>query len=208
MVHFNETTKELAVKIVYYGPAFSGKTQNLQYIHNKLAPNVKTELISLKTETERTLYFDLLSVRMGHFQGTNVRLLLHTVPGQIFYNHARSVVLQSTDAVVFVADSDKSRLMENKECYIDMIHNLKTNNIRLKDIKIVFQYNKRDLPYRLPIHVLNGELNHTRAPYFEAVAQTGAGVIETLKGLTKEVFNSISQTNELIFNNADNKVQS
>ncbi|MBN2381398.1 GTPase domain-containing protein [bacterium] len=199
MVHFNEETNELAVKIVYYGPAHSGKTQNLQYIHQKLAPYAKTELISLETETSRTLYFDLLPVKMGDFQGTNVRLLLYTVPGQKFYHQARKLVLQSADAIIFVVDSDKERLLENRECYQSMIADLKSDGRRIRDILLAFQYNKRDLPCRLPVDILNGELNHIKAPYYEATAISGEGVIETLKELSKLLFNNLASISEEYF---------
>jgi len=203
MVHFNEATNELAFKIVYYGPAHSGKTQNLHFIHKKLAPFAKSELISLETETARTLYFDLLPVNMGQIQGTGVRLLLYSVPGQIFYQHARTKILQSADAVIFVVDSDKAKLPENRECYRDMVVNMQTNGLKLTDIILFFQYNKRDLPYSLPIEILNAEINHRHAPYHEAVALSGIGVVETLKELSKLLLNKVAKTQTSIFKSPD-----
>ncbi|MFC1853561.1 ATP/GTP-binding protein [candidate division CSSED10-310 bacterium] len=199
MASFNQETSELAAKIVYCGPGCSGKTMNLHYIHHKLAPTMKEELLTLKTETERTLYFDFLTIRIGAFRNVKVRFLLFSVPGQVFYNEARKLVLKSADAIVFVADSQRSRLRENKECFLNMEQNLVQNGLDPATIPLILQYNKRDLPDKVTVSNLNLVLNKHNKAYFKAIATQGGGVIETFRAISKLVLNNLSLTQSHIF---------
>lgn len=181
MVHYNEQTRELAVKIVYYGPACSGKTENLRCIHQKVAPSLREPLLTLETETDRTLFFDFLPVKIGTFRDVRVRLLLYTVPGQVFYNDARKLVLEATDALVFVVDSSRSRLQENVDCFFNLEENLRRAGLKPGDIPLVIQYNQRDARDAVPVAELNRQLQVRSEPWFEAVATNGRGVIETFR---------------------------
>jgi hypothetical protein len=185
MVFFNYTTMELAAKIVYYGPGLCGKTTNLQYIYRKTAPKTRGEMVCLATETDRTLFFDLLPIKLGNIGGFNTRFQLYTVPGQVFYNSTRKLVLKGVDAVVFVADSQEPMLDANIESFENLEENLKEHNLDVTSIPLVLQYNKRDLPNTLPVAELDRYLNKHLFPRFEAVATVGKGVLTTLKEISK-----------------------
>ena len=192
MVLFNYSTKELTAKVVYYGPGLCGKTTNLQWIHEKLPIRNKGKMLSLATETDRTLFFDFLPIELGTIRGMKTRIQLYTVPGQVFYNATRRMVLKGADCVVFVCDSQEAMLDANLESLDNMRQNLEANEINPDDMPIVMQYNKRDLPNALPIEILNEKLNPRELPFFEAVAVRGVGVEETLKGVTGLVFRSLA----------------
>ncbi len=192
MVLFNYSTKELTAKVVYYGPALCGKTSNLQWIHEKLPIKNKGKMLSLATETDRTLFFDFLPIEIGAIRGMRTRIQLYTVPGQVFYNATRRMVLKGADAIVFVCDSQEPMLDANLESHENLRQNLEANEISPDEIPIVFQFNKRDLPNALPIEILNERLNPQNFPFYEAIAPKGVGVEDTLKAVTKLVFRSLS----------------
>ncbi len=181
MVLFNYATKEITAKIVYYGPGLCGKTTNLQFVYDSLPSNNKSKMLSLATKTDRTLFFDFLPLDLGKIRGMRTKLQLYTVPGQVYYNSTRQLVLKGADGIVFVADSQDFALDANLE------YNLKRQGIRLREMPLVIQYNKRDLPNTLPVAEIDKELNKLQAPTFESVATTGLGVEETLKGITQLV---------------------
>ena len=192
MVLFNYSTKELTAKVVYYGPGLGGKTTNLQWIHEKLPIKNKGKMLSLATETDRTLFFDFLPIELGTIRGMKTRIQLYTVPGQVFYNATRRMVLKGADCVVFVCDSQEPVLEANLESMENMRQNLEANEIDSAELPMVLQYNKRDLPNALPIEILNERLNPRALPFFEAIAVKGIGVEETLKGVTGLVFRSLA----------------
>ncbi len=192
MVLFNYSTKELTAKVVYYGPGLCGKTTNLQWIHERLPIKNKGKMLSLATETDRTLFFDFLPIEIGTIRGMKTRIQLYTVPGQVFYNATRRMVLKGADAVCFVCDSQEAMLDANLESYENMRQNLEANEIDPDEIPVVLQYNKRDLPNALPIEILNERMNPHNYPFYEAIAVKGAGVEDTLKAVTKLVFKSLS----------------
>ena len=192
MVLFNYSTKELTAKVVYYGPGLCGKTTNLQWIHEKLPIKNKGKMLSLATETDRTLFFDFLPIEIGTIRGMKTRIQLYTVPGQVFYNATRRMVLKGADAVCFVCDSQEAMLDANLESFENMRQNLEANEIDPDEIPVVLQYNKRDLPNALPIEILNERMNPRNCPFYEAIAVKGAGVEDTLKAVTKLVFKSLS----------------
>ena len=191
MVFLNYTTMAMTAKIVYYGPGLGGKTTNLQWIHHKTAPRSRGEMVSLETETDRTLFFDLLPLDVGVIGGMKVRLQLYTVPGQVFYNATRRLVLKGVDGVVFVADSQAAALEPNEESLANLKQNLEELNLGVEQIPVVFQYNKRDLRNILPVPKLQGILNTTGLPEFEAAAIHGVGVFETLKEISRLALASI-----------------
>ncbi len=192
MVEFNYRGKEANIKIVYYGPGLSGKTTNLQIIHKKVPAKERGKLTSLATQTDRTLFFDFLPIQKGEIHGFKTRFLLYTVPGQVFYNATRKVVLTGVDAIVFVADSQESRLDANLESLQNLRENLIEHNKNLDELSWVIQYNKRDLPNILTVPELQKQLNPTIVPYFEACAITGEGVSETLNGVITLVINTLN----------------
>jgi len=192
MVLFNYSTKELTAKVVYYGPGLCGKTTNLQWIHEKLPIKNKGKMLSLATEADRTLFFDFLPIELGTIRGMKTRIQLYTVPGQVFYNATRRMVLKGADCVVFVADSQEPMLDANLDAMHNLRENLEANEIEADEIPSVLQYNKRDLPNALPIEILNERLNPRGLPYYEAVAMKGIGVEETLKGATTLVFRALA----------------
>jgi signal recognition particle receptor subunit beta len=192
MVLFNYSTKELTAKVVYYGPGLCGKTTNLQWIHEKLPIKNKGKMLSLATEADRTLFFDFLPIELGTIRGMKTRIQLYTVPGQVFYNATRRMVLKGADCVVFVADSQEPMLDANLDAVQNLKDNLEANEIDAEEIPTVLQYNKRDLPNALPIEILNERLNPKGLPYYEAVAMKGIGVEETLKGATTLVFRALA----------------
>ena len=187
MSFINYSSRELNCKIVYYGPGLCGKTTNLQYIYNKTNPQQKGKLISLATETERTLFFDFLPLALGEIKGFKVRFHLYTVPGQMFYAASRKLILKGVDGVVFVADSQVDRMDANMESLDDLKINLSEQGYELYTLPFTMQYNKRDIPEIAPIDILNEAVNSTNVPEFEAVATTGIGVFETLKDVCRQV---------------------
>jgi mutual gliding-motility protein MglA len=192
MVLFNYSTKELTAKVVYYGPGLCGKTTNLQWIHEKLPIRNKGKMLSLATEADRTLFFDFLPIELGSIRGMKTRIQLYTVPGQVFYNATRRMVLKGADCVVFVADSQEAMIDADLDSLANLRENLEVNEINPDEIPMVLQYNKRDLPNALPVEILNERLNPRGVPFFEAVAMKGIGVEETLKGATTLVFKSLA----------------
>jgi hypothetical protein len=184
----NFARKEISFKIVYYGPAMSGKTTNLRYIYTALPQKIKGNFTSIATETERTLFFDFLPLELGTIKGFTIRLSLYTVPGQFIYKLTRKSVLKSCDGIIFVADSQKRRKEENIESFIDMMENLKEFGESLETVPIIIQYNKRDLNYILRIEELEESLNSEKQfESYETIATRGQGVIDTLKGITRLV---------------------
>jgi signal recognition particle receptor subunit beta len=183
----NYSSREINCKIVYYGPGLCGKTTNLQYIYRKTNPDQKGKLISLATETERTLFFDFLPLALGDIKGFRVRFHLYTVPGQVFYAASRKLILKGVDGVVFVADSQIERLEANLESLEDLRINLAEQGYELDRLPFIVQYNKRDLPNVAPVEQMNTILNPNGIQYYEAVAMTGQGVFETLKSVAKQV---------------------
>ena len=187
MSFINYSSREINCKIVYYGPGLCGKTTNLQYIFKKTNPEHRGKMISLATETERTLFFDFLPLSLGDIKGFKTRFHLYTVPGQIFYDASRKLILKGVDGIVFVADSQIERMDANIESFENMKINLKEQGYDLANIPYVIQYNKRDLPNVVPVAELKKVLNVDGVPDFEAVAATGGGVFETLKAVVKFV---------------------
>jgi len=185
MVLFNHATREMTAKIVYYGPGLCGKTTNLMVIFDKLDPTQKGKMLSLATKTDRTLFFDLLPVDIGKVGAFNLKIQLYTVPGQVFYNETRKLVLKGADAVVFVADSQPAMVDATRESFANLIENLELNHIDVNDTPIVVQYNKRDIPGVLPVEQLQEALGFEGYPYTEASAIKGDGVMETFKLVTK-----------------------
>ncbi|MBI4746229.1 MAG: GTPase domain-containing protein [Deltaproteobacteria bacterium] len=193
MSFINYSSKEINCKIVYYGPGLCGKTTNLQYVYGKTNPVAKGKMISLATETERTLFFDFLPLTLGEIKGFKVRFHLYTVPGQIFYDASRKLILKGVDGVVFVADSQVERMEANMESFENLAVNLKEQGYDLDKIPYVVQYNKRDLPNAAPLEELKNLLNPKGIPEFEACAATGEGVFETLKGISKLVLTELKK---------------
>jgi signal recognition particle receptor subunit beta len=187
MVLFNYATKEITAKIVYYGPGLCGKTTNLQFIYDSLPSNSKSKMLSLATKTDRTLFFDFLPLDLGKIRGMRTKLQLYTVPGQVYYNSTRQLVLKGADGIVFVADSQDFALDANLESLQNLEDNLKRQGVRLAEIPLVLQFNKRDLPNAMPVQEMTAEINKLNVPSFESVATTGLGVEETLKGITQLV---------------------
>jgi signal recognition particle receptor subunit beta len=185
MVLFNHATREMTAKIVYYGPGLCGKTTNLMVIFDKLDPKSKGKMLSLATKTDRTLFFDLLPVDIGKVGAFNLKIQLYTVPGQVFYNETRKLVLKGADSVVFVADSQPAMVDANRESFANLIENLQENNIDPNDTPILIQYNKRDLPNAMPVDQLSAALNFDGYPFTEASAIKGEGVMETFKLISK-----------------------
>ena len=179
----NWQQRELNLKIVYYGPALSGKTTNLEQIHARVDPNRRGELVSLKTSEDRTLYFDFLQLELGKISGLTPKIHLYTVPGQAYYEASRKVVLRGADGVVFVVDSAANRLTANLELWDNMKTHLAALNIPLADLPIVIQFNKRDLPNALPTQTLQKLLRVNGYPTYESVAMKGQGVFDTLKAI-------------------------
>ena len=187
MTFINYASREINCKIVYYGPGLCGKTTNLQYIYDKSNPGSKGKLISLATETDRTLFFDFLPLDLGEIRGFRTRFHLYTVPGQVFYDASRKLILKGVDGVVFVADSQAARMEANLESLRNLDLNLKEQGYDLRTIPYVLQLNKRDLPSALPAEEMKRQLAKKGEPMFEAVASKGTGVFETLKTIAKMV---------------------
>lgn len=191
MALVNYAQREINCKIVYYGTGLGGKTTNLKYIHSQLAPTTRGELISLATETERTLFFDFLPLDLGEVQGFKTRFSLYTVPGQVEYNASRKLILNGVDGIIFVADSDVTRSKDNVDSLQNMIENLSEYNLTLDNIPWVLQYNKRDLATAMPVERLEKELNIRAVPSFEAISSEGLGVFATLKAISKLILNRL-----------------
>ncbi len=193
MVQINFANKEIQCKIVYYGPGMSGKTTNLEVVHKKAPQNSKGELTSIATEGDRTLFFDFMPLDLGNIAGIKTKFQLYTVPGQVYYNSTRKLVLQGVDGIVFVADSQAEKIDENIEALENLKGNLREYGRDIESIPVVFQWNKRDLPTALPVDELERRMNPMGAPSFEAVAATGEGVFPTLKALASLVLESINR---------------
>jgi signal recognition particle receptor subunit beta len=193
MSFINYASREINCKIVYYGPGLCGKTTNLQFIYNKTAEESKGKMISLATETERTLFFDFLPLALGEIRGFKTRFHLYTVPGQVFYDASRKLILKGVDGVVFVADSQEESLDANIESMENLKDNLEEQGFDLEKIPFVVQYNKRDLPNVSSVEELSDLLNPRRVPELEACAMTGEGVFETLKAVAKLVLNDLKK---------------
>ena len=189
----NYSTKEITCKIVYYGPGRSGKTSNLQYVHAFVPEDRKGPMVSLATETDRTLFFDFLPLDLGTISGFRTRMQLYTVPGQVYYNATRKLVLRGADGVVFVADSQREQFEENLDSLRNLHENLLEEDIDLRDFPMVLQYNKRDLPGVVPIEELDDVLNFRGVPAYAASALGGDGVFDTLKGVSQLVLQSLSR---------------
>ena len=191
MSFINYAQREINCKIVYYGPGLCGKTTNLQYIYNKTNPEAKGKMISLATETERTLFFDFLPLSLGEIRGFRTRFHLYTVPGQVFYDASRKLILKGVDGVVFVGDSQVERMEANIESLDNLRQNLQEQGYDLDKLPYVVQLNKRDLVNSAPLDELTEVLNPTKVPQFEAVATKGVGVFDTLKAVAKQVLTEL-----------------
>jgi signal recognition particle receptor subunit beta len=202
MVLFNHATREMTAKIVYYGPGLCGKTTNLMVIFDKLDPKSKGKMLSLATKTDRTLFFDLLPVDIGKVGNFNLKIQLYTVPGQVFYNETRKLVLKGADSVVFVADSQPAMVEANRESFANLLENMKENQIDPDDTPIVIQFNKRDIPGVMPVEDLQEALGLEGYPFAEAAAIKGEGVMETFKLVSKitakHLFNRLKGKSEPI----------
>ncbi|HYU41000.1 MAG TPA: ADP-ribosylation factor-like protein [Vicinamibacteria bacterium] len=194
MTFINYASREINCKIVYYGPGLCGKTTNLQYIFDKTNPAAKGKLISLATETDRTLFFDFLPLELGTVRGFKTRFHLYTVPGQVFYDASRKLILKGVDGVIFVADSQVERMDANVEAIENLETNLKTQGYDLSAIPYVLQLNKRDLPNVASVDEMKKLLAKKNEPIFEAVAAKGPGVFETLKGVAKLVLADLTKS--------------
>jgi hypothetical protein len=192
MTFINYASKEINCKIVYYGPGLCGKTTNIQYIYEKTNPDVKGKLISLATESDRTLFFDFLPLDLGKIRGFTTRFHLYTVPGQVFYEASRRLILKGVDGVIFVADSQVERFDANKESLDNLKQNLKAQGYSIETIPYIVQYNKRDLPNAVSCEELQSALNSEMyVPWFEASATIGDGVFDTLKAVAKLVLSDL-----------------
>lgn len=191
MSFVNYHTKEINCKIVYYGPGLGGKTTNIQYIYQKTSSQNKGQMITLNTENERTLFFDFLPLDLGEIRGFKTRFHLYTVPGQVFYEASRKLILRGVDGLVFVADSQVERMEANLESFQGLEKNLLEQGYDLAKVPMVMQWNKRDLPNIVPVEDLQMQLNKRKNPTFEAIASQGHGVFETLKMVSKSVLLNI-----------------
>jgi signal recognition particle receptor subunit beta len=194
MTFINYASREINCKIVYYGPGLCGKTTNLQWIYDKTNPGAKGKLISLATETDRTLFFDFLPLELGTVRGFKTRFHLYTVPGQVFYDASRKLILKGVDGVIFVADSQVERMAANVEAIENLNSNLNSQGYDLMTIPYVLQLNKRDLPNVMTVDEMKKQLTKKNEPIFEAVAAKGIGVFETLKGVAKLVLADLTKT--------------
>jgi signal recognition particle receptor subunit beta len=191
MSFINYSSREINCKLVYYGPGLGGKTTNLQFIYAKTSPEAKGKMISLATETERTLFFDFLPLSLGEIRGFKTRFHLYTVPGQVFYDASRKLILKGVDGVIFVADSQIERMEANIESMDNLRQNLIEQGYDLDKLPFIIQYNKRDLPNAASVAELRAAINPTHVPEFEARATTGVGVFETLKAIAKAVLTEL-----------------
>jgi signal recognition particle receptor subunit beta len=192
MSMINYASREINCKLVYYGTGLGGKTTNLEYIYSRVNPETKGKMISLATETERTLFFDFLPVDLGEIRGFKTRFHLYTVPGQVYYNASRRLILKGVDGLIFVADSQATRAEANIEAMHNLQENLETYGYDLQKIPFAIQYNKRDMPNILPAEELRSQINPMGVPDFEAIAIEGKGVFETLSTVSKLVVKNLS----------------
>ena len=190
----NYSSREINCKIVYYGPGLCGKTTNIQYVYNKVDPGTKGKLITLATEMDRTLFFDFLPLELGMVKGFKTRFHLYTVPGQVYYDASRKLILRGVDGIVFVADSQAARYDANIESLYNLHENLEEYNLNVEDIPFVLQYNKRDMPDIISHEELEQELNPEGHPSYDAIAVKGDGVFDTLKAVAKGVLRRLSST--------------
>jgi len=193
MSFFNHNAKEIHCKVVYYGPSLGGKTTNVQWIYNNTATDQKSKLITLNTDIERTLFFDFLPLNLGEIRGYKTRFHLYSVPGQVVYDASRKLILKGLDGVVFVADSQIERMEENLQALRNLETNLEAQGYDIRDIPLVIQYNKRDLPNAAPVAALKSQLNLNQSPDFEAVASEGKGVMESLKTVSKSIIHILKE---------------
>jgi signal recognition particle receptor subunit beta len=201
-MHINWQLRKLNLKIVYYGPALSGKTTNLEQIHRSVDPKRRSDLVSLKTHEDRTLYFDFLQLELGKIAGLTPQIHLYTVPGQAYYEASRRVVLRGADGVVFVADSLPTRLKANRESWEKMETHLASFGISLAQFPLIVQFNKQDLPEALPVAVLQNMLRIRQVPILAAAAINGQGVLESLKAITRAVIHQVQQEMGAVSNGA------
>jgi mutual gliding-motility protein MglA len=195
MSTINFAAREINCKIVYYGPGVAGKTTNLKYIYQQVPETVKGEMVSLATEDERTLFFDFLPIDLGSVQGFKTRFHLYTVPGQVFYNASRKLILRGVDGIIFVADSAPNRLRANAESMRNLRENLQEYNLNLDEIPMILQFNKRDLPDAVPVDMLKTILDPSnRFTSFESAAHSGMGVFETLRAVSKQVLERLAKS--------------
>ncbi|MCP9494231.1 MAG: GTPase domain-containing protein [Pyrinomonadaceae bacterium MAG19_C2-C3] len=194
MTFINYASREINCKIVYYGPGLCGKTTNLQHIYDSTAAQTRGKLISLATETDRTLFFDFMPLELGTVRGFKTRFHLYTVPGQVFYDASRKLILKGVDGVVFVADSQEERMDANIEALYNLEENLGTHGYDLQKLPYVLQLNKRDLPNVLPVEEIVREINRKNEPVHEAVAAKGMGVFDTLKSVAKQVLTELRKS--------------
>ena len=192
MSMINYASREINCKVVYYGSGLGGKTTNLEYVYSRVNPDTKGKMISLATETERTLFFDFLPIDLGEIRGFRTRFHLYTVPGQVYYNASRRLILKGVDGLIFVADSQKSRLEANIEAMHNLYENMESYGYDVETIPFVIQYNKRDLPDTMSVEELRAVLNPMGVQDFEAVAIEGEGVFQTLSAVSKLVVKSLS----------------
>ncbi len=191
MALINVAAREIHCKLVYYGPGLSGKTTNLKYIYSTVPGQARGDLLSIDTETERTLFFDFLPLDLGRVHGYQVRFHIYTVPGQVLYERTRVAVLNGADGVVFVADSQRSKLAEDVRSLQELARNLTQQGKRFLEFPMVLQYNKRDMPDVLPLETMEKYLNSMHVPAFEAMAATGVGVFDTLRSISKQVISKL-----------------
>lgn len=189
MSFFNHNAKEIHCKIVYYGPSLGGKTTNLQWVYQHTAQEQRSKLVALNTDIERTLFFDFLPLNIGEIRGYKTRFHLYTVPGQVIYDASRKLILKGLDGVVFVADSQAERMEENIQAFRNLERNLEAQGYDIREVPLVIQYNKRDLPSAASMKELRANLNLYNSPEFEATASEGKGVIESLKTVSKSIIN-------------------
>jgi signal recognition particle receptor subunit beta len=192
MSMINYASREINCKIVYYGTGLGGKTTNLEYVYSKVNPDTKGKMISLATETERTLFFDFLPIDLGEVRGFKTRFHLYTVPGQVYYNASRRLILKGVDGIIFIADSQRTRAEANIEAMHNLYENLESYGYDLSEIPFAIQYNKRDMPDSMSMEELRAQLNPMGVPDFEGVAIDGTGVFETLKSVSKAVVKNLS----------------
>lgn len=193
MSFFNHNAKEIHCKIVYYGPSLGGKTTNVQWVYNNTAQDQKSKLVTLNTDIERTLFFDFLPLHLGEIRGYKTRFHLYSVPGQVVYDASRKLILKGLDGVIFVADSQNERMEENLQALRNLEINLEAQGYNIKEIPLVIQYNKRDLPNTASLANLRAQLNKYQSPDFEAVASEGKGVMESLKSVSKSIIQILKE---------------
>ncbi|MED5262055.1 MAG: ADP-ribosylation factor-like protein [Myxococcota bacterium] len=198
MSFINYASREVNCKIVYYGPGLCGKTTNLQFIYSKTRPELKGKMISLATETERTLFFDFLPLALGQIRGFKTRFHLYTVPGQVFYDASRKLILKGVDGIVFVADSQRERMEANAESLFNLRSNLQEQGTDLARLPYVIQYNKRDIEDPIPIADLVDALNPSNVPQFEACATRGDGVFDTLKAVARDILRNLDSQRDTL----------